>query len=267
MFALLTKIILDEKGFSLGLTRLSCVSAVADDTGDDSPDACVKIRRLINRRGRSFCAITNFPFLHEEINFEITSANYKYSGTSVLPATFKRVVGGYIVRNGGERHHPLNEINVDTFFAEENPEYLDGIPKKFCVQLITSDYWQIIFDRTPDTTYTVYLTIEKQWTDLTADTSETIITKPFYDFFVHYCDIGRFKQQGDIENYQVYKDEWDNPMKPRNLLQTMLAMLSGRIKHKGVKVDMSMTRPQRISHPGNLRDYGQLPNDNHIGYD
>ena len=51
----------------LGIPRASLISAVSEDTGDDSADAVVKIRRLINRRGRSFCELANFPFLREDI--------------------------------------------------------------------------------------------------------------------------------------------------------------------------------------------------------
>lgn len=252
----------------LGLTRLSLVCACADDTGDDSADAIVKIRRLINRRGRSFCALTNFPFLHQEINFSITSAAYQYSGSSVLPDTFKRVIGAYLIESGDTRRYPLEEISVKKFFAEEDPGHIDGRPERFCIQLHTSGYWQIIFDQTPDATYTVYLTVEKQWTDPSADTTETVITKPFYDFFVHWCDMGRFKQQGDLESYASYKDEWDSPMKPRNLLNTMLLMLAGgRVKKKAATVNMAKTLPARVGHVGSRHDYGMPPSDEDIGYD
>lgn len=44
---------------SIGVTRGSLVSAIADKTGDDSSDAVVKIKRLINEKGPDFCAITD----------------------------------------------------------------------------------------------------------------------------------------------------------------------------------------------------------------
>ena len=265
MLSLLKKILLDECG-GLGITRASITSAVADDTGDDGPDAIVKINRLINREGRGFCALGTFPFLNQEINFSITSSAYQYSGTSYLPDTYKRAVGAYIMKSGDTKHYPLSEINVDTFFSEESPEAIKGMPEKFCVQLISSGYYQIIFDRTPDATYTVYITMEKQWVDVTTDATEVVVTKPFYPFLVHYIDMARFSQQGDAENYKIFQDAWDNPMKPHSKLKVMLSMLAGKIKHKAVKVDMANTRPGRISQ-GNLGDYGQPPNEDSIGYD
>lgn len=221
----------------LGITRLSMVSACADDTGDDGPDAIVKIRRLVNKRGRQFCNITNWPFLRDQVTWDITSAiGFSYTGSSsYLPTTFKKVIAGYIV--DGSDHHPLNEDGIVERYKWPNPNDNEGRPDKFCITRQESGYWTIEFNRKPDNTYTVYFEIELQWADLTADTSETVITKEYFDAFVHYCDIGRFLQQGDTENLSIYEEQWWSamPTKQRHtILGGILANLSSPSKKKQV---------------------------------
>lgn len=238
MLRFIFKILSDEYG-GLGITRLSLVCAVADDTGDDSQDAVVKIRRLINRRGTSFCDITNWPFLRSDISFDITSSAYTYSGASYLPTTFKKVTAGFLL-DGSDRHS-LKEVSIQEAHEWGNPNDNSGRPDEFCITRIESGYWEIQFNRLPDATYTIYFEIELQWTDLTADTSEAVVTQDFYDAFVHYCDIARFKQQGDAENYTLFRDEWWNPGKPQDsLLGKILKKLSLPMKNRRAIVDMEM---------------------------
>jgi hypothetical protein len=221
----------------LGIPRLSLVCAVCNDTGDDGEDAVVKVRRVINRRGKQFCNITNWPFLRSDLTFNITSAGgYYYSGASYLPTTFKKVLSAYLV--DGTTHIPLTEDGIVEKYNWPNPDDNEGRPDKFCITRIESGYWQIAFNRKPDNTYAVYLEIELQWTDLTGDTSETVITKDYEEAFIHYCDMGRFLQQGDTENYSIYKIDWDgnNPRDiPRHsILGQLLAGLSSPSKKKQV---------------------------------
>ena len=225
----------------LGIIRGSICTAVADNTGDDSIDSRVKIRRIINRRGQSFCDITNFPFLRSDISFSITSSAYTYSGASYLPATFKKVVAAYLL--DGTDRHPLTEVGIGECYEWGNPEDNQGMPDKFCITRVESGYWEIKFNRLPDATYTVYFEIELQWVDVaeasSGDNTEIIVTKDYYDYFVHYCCIERFKQQGDVENYQLYRDEWFDPMKPgASLLTKMMGKLSTPLKYRSVRVDM-----------------------------
>lgn len=226
----------------LGLTRASIISAVCDDTGDDSNDAIVKVRRLVNRRGQQFMKLAPWPFERENVSFNITTAASYYSGASYLPATFKKVLSAFIYYNN--RRYPLTEVGILEKDLWPSPDDNAGIPSEFCITRVESDYWQINFDRIPDQTYTVYFEIEKHWVDLTADTSETLVTKDYYDAFVHYCVMGRLKQQGDIEQYQIYKDEWWNPMSPQSsILGQILADLSNASMDRGVIMDPQYMDP------------------------
>lgn len=241
MIKWLLSILFDEQG-GLGIVRGSIVSACADDTGDDSSDAYVKIRRLINRRGRSFCNITDWPFRYTDISFDITSSDYKYSGSSYLPANFKKVIAGHI-EDENDNRYPLIEVDIQRAHEWGNPNDNQGRPDEFCITRIESGYWQIQFNRLPDGTYTVYLEIEQQWTDIDessdGDTTETVITQEYFDAFTHYVDIGRFKQQGDLENYKAFKDDWWNPLKPQDsLLGKILAKLGAPLRQPKIEMDM-----------------------------
>jgi hypothetical protein len=227
----------------LGIIRGSICTACADNTGDDSIDARVKIRRIVNRRGQSFCDITNFPFLRSDLSFSITSAAHTYSGASYLPTTYKRVIAAYVL-DGSDRTL-LKEVGIGECYEWGNPNDNQGKPDEFCISRIESGYWEIKFNRLPDATYTIYFEIELQWVDVdessSGDSTELLITKDYYDYFTHYCCIERFKQQGDGENYQLYNDEWFNPMKPQSsLLTKMLNKLNSPLKQKAVQVDMEM---------------------------
>ncbi len=250
MLNLLKIIIFECAAMGLGITRASLVSAVCDDTGDDSSDAAIKVRRLINRRGSQFCNLAPWPFLRTQINFSITSAGgYSYSGSAYIPATYKRVISAFIVDN--DRWYPIDEVGVIERDDNDNPNENEGRPEKFCISRVDSDktYYQIDFDRKPDQTYTVYLEIEQQWADLTGDSSETLITKQFYDAFTHFCVMGRLKQQGDSENYAMYQNEWDggNPISPapKSILGTILSQLSSASKNKRVVVKQGYSQPFR----------------------
>jgi len=221
----------------LGITRASLVSAVAEDTGNDSVDSVVKIKRLINRIGKDFCMITNWPFLYTDISFSITnSGGYKYSGAAYLPTTYKRVIKANIVYNNNV--YDLKEVGIQQAYEWDYPAENEGIPEEFCITRIESGYWEIQFDKTPDQTYTVYADIEQQWSELSADDSETLVTKPYEASFVHFLDMARFRQQGDLENYSAYKAEWYDAFSPMNsVLGRILASLQKPSANKGVSVD------------------------------
>lgn len=263
MIKLLLNILFDEYG-GLGITRASLQSAICEDTGDSSDDAVVKVRRLINRRGSQFCKITNWPFLRHDINFSITnSGGYVYSGADYLPTTFKKVVASYILDN--DKHYPLDEVSIGESYGWANPDENEGRPDKFCITRIESGYWEIKFNKKPDQNYTVYLEIELQWTDLTDSDSETVMTKDYYDAFVHYCAIARFRQQGDSENYLLYKNEWDGNS-PRDIprhsiLGQLLANLASPLRKKAAKVNMEKAGagPEDVVSAKEMPDYKDDP--------
>ena len=224
----------------LGITRASLVSAVCDKTGDEGQDAIVKVRRLINEKGPEFCDLTTFDFLNSDINFSITSSAYKYSGASYLPTTFKRVKAAYLL-DSGNRRYDLTEVSISESYRWYNPDENTGIPDEFCITRIESGYWEIQFNRKPDQTYTVYMDIELQWTDLDDDTDEAVVTKRYYPQLAHFVSMARFIQQGDTENYTISKNDWTQPLTGTGILERMLASLINPLKKKQVKVDMSMT--------------------------
>lgn len=232
----------------LGIVFGSIISAVADKTGDDSADSVVKIKRLVNEKGPEFCDLGPFPFLRDAINFNITTSNYKYSGAGYLPATFKKVVGAYLL--DGTDRYPLTEVGIQEAHEWPNPADNTGRPDKFCITRIESGYWEIQFNNQPDNTYAVYFEIELQWSDLSVVTEEAVISKRYYPQFVHFVSLARFIQQGDSENYTIANDAWFSPMKPQtSMLIRMLSGLSNPLNKKRVVVDMQrsghITRVQK----------------------
>ena len=249
MIKILISILLDECG-GLGITRASLVSAVCESTGDDSPDAIVKVRRLVNRRGRSFCQITNWPFLRTTASWSFTAGTAAYSGASYLPATYKKLLYAYFM--DGTTKYPIYEMSLDEYNNKIAEPSWQGRPSKVLIHKISSGYWETIFYPTPDSDYTVTLEIEQQWTDLTADASETIITNDYYDAFSLYCEIERFRQQGDMEQYQLAKVEWDNPVS--GILKAILSDLSNKPSRKReLKPKLGILQPFGGDHS---TDYG-----------
>ncbi len=246
LFYVFLKILWDEQG-GQGILRSSLVSSICDRTGDESQDAVVKVRRLINEQGPLFCQLTNFPFLRSDISFSITTAAYKYSGASYLPTTFKKVTAAFLL-NGTDRY-PLHEVGIGESYEWKNPEDNDGLPDEFCITRIESGYWEIAFNRIPDGTYTVYLEIELQWSDLTADGSEAIVTLDYYPAFSHFVSMARYIQQGDTENYVMAKEAWWNPMSPKgSILGTILANLSSPLRKKRVVMDSNYLQKTAYNH-------------------
>lgn len=221
----------------LGIVFASLISSCADKIGDDSQDSVVKIKRSINEKGAEFCNLSNFKFLYSDISFDITTSAYKYSGASYLPTTFKRVVGGFLL--DGTTRCPLTEVNISQAYEWANPDDNTGRPDEFCITRKESGYYEIQFNKKPDNTYTVYLEIELQWTDLSATTEETIITKEYYPYFSHFVAMHMAIHQGDTELYQILNDAWDNPMKLRSsMLYKLLALAHvGPMKKKSVVVN------------------------------
>jgi len=241
MFKLLWLIFIDEFG-GLGITRASLTSSICERTGDESLDAAVKVNRLINEQGPLFCQLTNWPFLRSDISFSITSSTYTYSGASYLPTTFKKVTAAFLL-DGSDRY-PLTEVSIGEAYQWGNPDDSSGRPNEFCITRIESGYWEIQFNRTPDATYTVYLEIELQWADLTASTSETVITKEYFPAFTHFVSMARFIQQGDTAGYLLAEKQWWNPLMPKGtILGTILANLSSPLRRKSVKMDAGYTKP------------------------
>ncbi len=228
---------------SLGITRASLVSAVCDKTGDESSDAIVKIRRLINEQGPQFlAAIPNAPFLRSDISFDITSSAYVYSGASYLPTTFKKVLAACLV--DGTDRYPLTEVDIKASKEWPNPNDNQGRPDEFCITRIESGYWQIAFNALPDDTYTIEMEIELQWSDLTADSSETVMTKEYYPAFAHFVSMARFIQQGDLDNYLIAEKRWWNPLAPKGtILGDILGALSSPLRKKSVKMAGSYVQP------------------------
>lgn len=227
----------------LGITRASLVSAICDKTGDSSADAIVKVKRLINEKGPEFCNLADWPFLRDSLNFSITTAASTYSGASYLPTTFKKVLGAYLI--DGTTRYPLTEVGIkEAYNTWENPDEVAGMPYEFAITQTESGYWQIAFNMIPDRTYTVYLEIELQWTDLTADSSETVMTKEYYPAFVHFVSMAQFFAQGDSESYAMLKNEWDNPANFRySTLGTCLAKLSNPLRKRRVVMDSEYMNP------------------------
>lgn len=209
----------------LGITQASLVSAVADKTHDDSVDAVVKIKRTINTVGPDFCSLADFPFLRDDINFSITNSAYKYSGSSVLPATFKRILAMHIEDANLDRY-PIIEVSIQAAHEWDNPDDYTGIPDELCVTRPESGYWEVQFNHKPDQNLIVYMDIEKQWSDLTNTTDETVITKPFMTAFVHFICMDIFANQGDTESLLTAQNAWWNPRNPRaSIMGRMLASL------------------------------------------
>jgi hypothetical protein len=243
MIKLFLLILQDELG-GLGITRASLTSSICEATGDESPDAIVKVNRLINEQGPQFCALTNWPFLRNDISFSITSSAHEYSGASYLPTTFKKVVAGCLV--DGTDRYPLTEVSIKESKEWPNPDDNTGSPDEFCITRMESGYWQIDFNRLPDNTYTVELEIELQWSDLTASSSETLITKEYYPAFVHFVSMARFIQQGDVTGYAIAEKRWFNPVYPQGtILGTILSNLGSPLRKKSVVMDSEYLDPFR----------------------
>lgn len=241
MFELLWLIFIDEIG-GLGITRASLTSSICDKTGDESIDAVVKVNRLINEQGSQFCQLANWPFLRSDLSFSITTSAYEYSGASYLPTTFKKVVAATLL--DGTDRYPLTEVSIKESKEWGNPNDNQGLPDEFCITRIESGYWEIAFNRLPDDTYTIEMEIELQWSDLTASTTETVITKEYYPAFSHFVSMARFMQQGDTANYLIAKDAWWNPLMPKGtILGTILAALSSPLRKKSVQMDSGYVAP------------------------
>ena len=218
---------------ALGITAGSLVSAVADSTGDDGADARVKLLRLINEKGPDFCNITDLPFLRSDLTFNITSANYKYSGASYLPATFKRIITSYLLFNSDR--YDLDEVGILEAYDWPNPSNNQGRPDEFAITRDESNFIEIQFNRLPDQTYGVYLEMELQWADVSLTTETVLVTKQFYGTFSHYLKMARFNQQGDTEGYSIANKEWHDPFTGRGVLVNALSMLGTPSKKKGVR--------------------------------
>lgn len=218
----------------LGITQASIVSSVADMTGDDSPDAVVKIKRLINERGHDFCNLANWKFLREDISFSLDTSGFKFSGASILPATYKGVVKSYLL--DGTTRYPFTEKPIQMAYEWPNPSEHEGRPEWFVVTRNENDFWEIQTNRKPDQTYTVYMEIEKQWVDVTASV-DTLITKQYSGAFSHYVAMARLRQQGDLESLMMFKSEWHDP---RNMglgiLDRALATNTNVLQKKGTRV-------------------------------
>lgn len=221
---------------ALGITVGSLVSAVADATGDDSADARTKLIRLLNEKGPDFCNITDWPFLRSDLTFNITTSNYKYSGAGYLPATYKRIITSYILYNNDR--YDLTEVGIKEAYDWPNPANNSGRPDEFCVTRNESEFFEIQFNRQPDQTYSVYLELELQWTEIDDITDVVLVTKQFYGAFAHFLKMARFGQQGDTEGYQIADRQWLDPRSGRGILTSALEMLSTPSKRKRVKMRM-----------------------------
>lgn len=237
--------ILFNQEATIFISLASLVSAVADKTGDDGIDAVVKIKRLANEIGPDFCMITNWKFMRDNITFNITNAGgYIYSGASYLPATFKNVIAAR-VQDQNSAWFPLYEKSISeadiTWVSPD--QFATGIPDEFVITRPENGYWEIMFNRKPGQTYTVYMEIEKQWVDMT-DSVESVITKDYFTAFAHYVSMARFEQQGDLEAYNLALSRWWDPRMPRNsILGRILSSMGGGMVKKQIKMDERLIFP------------------------
>ncbi len=252
MLKLLLSILFDECG-GLGITRASLVSSVADSTGDDSSDAVVKIKRLINEKGPEFCMLALWPFNKTTVNFSFTVGTASYSGASYFPTTFKNYLYGYFM--DGTTKYPVREMSQEEYNNRIAEPSWSGKPDRVLIHKTSSGYWETIFYPTPDQAYSFTAEIEQQWTDLTADASETIITKEYFPAFSHFVKMARFIQQGDTENYSIAKADWWNEGKPQSsILGIILTNLSRKLSmKKGMRPAKSAISPFGGD---NSQDYG-----------
>ena len=236
---------------SLGITAGSIVSAVADATGDDGPDARAKLLRLINEVGPDFCNITDWPFTRSDLTYNITSAAYKYSGANYLPATFKRIIASYTLFNN--ERSDLYEVGIKETYDWQNPQTNPGRPDKFCVTRNESGFYEIQFNHLPDQTYGIYHELELQWSDISAITETILVTKEFYGAFAHYVKMARFNQQGDSEGFQIADKLWFDPMTGTGIKINALSMLRSPSKQQRVKMARRYVQPF-VKNRG-IRDY------------
>ena|SRR3990167_2234341 len=236
----------------LYINLASVVSIVSDSTGDDTADAQVKIRRLVNEKGPGFCLITNWPFMRSDISFSITPSANKYSGASYLPETFKRVVGAHLV-DTNDSWLPLTEISIAERYNWLNPSVDNqGAPNEFCITRPESGYFQIEFNRLPDQNYTFEADIELKWTPATSTTANLPITDDYMETFCHFISMARARQQGDLELYGILKSEWWNPNDSQgSILGRALASIKGALKRQGMKP----MEPEPISDDYNARGW------------
>ena len=220
----------------LYLNLASIVSVVTDSTGDDTLDAQVKIRRLVNEKGPGFCLITNWPFLRSDISFSITSSANKYSGASYLPENFKRVLGAHLVDTNNS-WIPVYEDAISERYKWANPNVNNqGAPDKFCITRAESGYYQIEFNRLPDQSYTFEVDIELKWTPATSTTATLIVTDDYMEAFTHFISMARARQQGDLELYGFLKSEWwDKNDSQGSILGRALASIKAVLRQQGLK--------------------------------
>lgn len=219
----------------LCINLASVVSSVADSTGDDSQDAQVKIRRLVNEKGPGFCLITNWPFMRSDISFTIGASNHIYSGSSYLPETFKKIVGAHLV-DSNSAWIPLEEISIKERYERwGNPSENQGTPSEFCITRPESSYYEIQFNRLPDQDYTFAADIEQKWTPATSTTANLVVTDDYMETFCHFVSMARARQQGDMELYAILKGEWWNQRDSTgSILGRALASLSSPLRRKQV---------------------------------
>ncbi len=233
----------------LYLNLASVVSIVSDNTGDDTADAQVKIRRLVNEKGPGFCLITNWPFMRSDISFSITSSANKYSGASYLPENFKRIVGAHL-QDSNSAWYPLTEVSIAERYRWLNPNVNNqGRPDEFCVTRPESGYYEIEFNRLPDATYTFQADVELKWTPATSTTANLLITDDYMETFCHFISMARARQQADLELYSILKAEWWNPNDSQgSILGRALASIKGPLKRQ----QMSPPEPE-----ANYDDYSR----------
>jgi len=220
----------------LYINLASVVSIVADSTGDDTSDAQVKIRRLVNEKGPGFCLITNWPFMRSDVSFSISSTANKYSGASYLPENFKRVVGAHL-KDSNNKWYPLTEVSINERYQRWiNPNNDNqGLPDEFCITRPESGYYEIEFNRLPSETYTFEADIELKWTPATSTTANLVITDDYMETFTHFIATARARQQGDLELYGILKSEWWNPSDSQgSILGRALASIKSPLKRQGM---------------------------------
>lgn len=235
--------------------RTTIVTAVAENTGDVSTNAYVKIRRLINSMGYSYCAISDWHFTRDTISFNITQGTRNYSGASYLPATFDKVLTAKIEDSNSD-NWPLDEKSVDWYSQIIDPTF-QGTPYAFVLtELDASTFQEICFYYCPDATYTAYLRCKLKWSEVSDNSTALLIPDSHQDAFIWWVSKARFIQQGDVQGVKDADEMlYGSPLKRKSgLIDIMLGNEGKPQLKRGMKPSRSYIDPM-----GRFKkDYGRV---------
>lgn len=228
----------------LGILRGSLVTVVASICGDFSPDAKTKLRRTINRAGRSFSQLSDWAFLHTTVTFSITDGITEYGGSGYLPLGFQRFLATKLKDSNGD-YVPIEEKSLSWYESIQDPTF-EGQPFAVVLRGIdSSGYQKAVFYYTPDQTYTFECDCSIVFTDVdetsTGDATRVIITQDCYDAFSYWIAKAYAVEQGDDEVIARCNIElWGNPAaRIPGVLQMLLSKQRGAGKWRKIQPDSS----------------------------